>query len=84
MEGALIGIAESVDGVGARIDRLTAATARGRTQDSARLDDHDRSGPTIANDRKRSQTIAIANHGTARTSHVCSFQVRPEPGTKPA
>ena len=35
MEDALIGISE-------RVDRLTTAIARGRTQDLARFDDHDR------------------------------------------
>jgi hypothetical protein len=35
MEEAMIGIAE-------RVDRLTAAIARGRTQDLARFDDHER------------------------------------------
>ncbi len=34
MEDALIGISE-------RVDRLTTATARGRTRDLARLDDHE-------------------------------------------
>ena len=35
VEDALIGIAE-------RVDRLVSAIARGRTQDLARFDDHDR------------------------------------------
>jgi len=35
MEDALVGISE-------RVDRLTMAIARGRTQDLARLDDHER------------------------------------------
>jgi len=35
MEDAMIGISE-------RVDRLVTAIARGRTQDLARLDDHDR------------------------------------------
>lgn len=35
MEDAMIGIAE-------RVDRLTVAIARGRTQDLARFDDHER------------------------------------------
>jgi hypothetical protein len=35
MEEALIGISE-------RVDRLTSAIARGRTQDLAHLDDHER------------------------------------------
>jgi hypothetical protein len=35
MEDALLGISE-------RVDRLTAAIARGRTQDLARFDDHER------------------------------------------
>jgi hypothetical protein len=53
MEEALIGIAERVDGVGARMDRLTAAIARGRTQDLARLDDHDRRISAIEGRRRR-------------------------------
>jgi predicted nucleic acid-binding Zn-ribbon protein len=42
MEDALIGIAERVDGLGARMDRLATAIARGRTQDLARFEDHER------------------------------------------
>jgi chromosome segregation ATPase len=42
VEEALIGIAERVDNMSARIDRLTTAIARGRTQDLARLEDHER------------------------------------------
>jgi archaellum component FlaC len=49
MEGALTGIAEGFDGLGQRVerlgdrvDRLVTAIARGRTQDLARLDDHER------------------------------------------
>lgn len=53
MEEALIGIAERVDGVGARMDRLTSAIARGRTQDLARLDDHDRRLSAIEGRRRR-------------------------------
>jgi predicted nucleic acid-binding Zn-ribbon protein len=42
MEDALIGIAERVDGLGARMDRLATAIARGRTQDLARFENHER------------------------------------------
>jgi predicted nucleic acid-binding Zn-ribbon protein len=49
MEDALLGIAARVDTVSerldrlsGRIDRLVTAIARGRTQDLARLDDHER------------------------------------------
>ena len=44
VEDALIGIAE-------RVDRLVAAIARGRTQDLARFDDHERRVRTL--ERKR-------------------------------
>lgn len=48
MEEALIGIS-------ARVDRLTAAIARGRTQDLTRLDDHERRIRTLErrNGRRR-------------------------------
>ena len=42
VEEALLGIAERVDSLGARVDRLATAIARGRTQDLVRLDDHER------------------------------------------
>jgi archaellum component FlaC len=42
VEDALIGIAERVDNMAARMDRLATAIARGRTQDLVRLDDHER------------------------------------------
>jgi len=42
VEDALLGIAERVDHLGARMDRLATAIARGRTQDLVRLDDHER------------------------------------------
>lgn len=42
MEEAILTVADRVDGVSARIDRLTNAIARGRTHDIARLEDHER------------------------------------------
>ncbi len=42
IEDALIGIAERVDNMAGRMDRLATAIARGRTQDLVRLDDHER------------------------------------------
>jgi hypothetical protein len=48
MEDALIGISE-------RVDRLTTAIARGRTQDLARLDEHERRLRTLESGRKRSR-----------------------------
>lgn len=42
VEDALIGVAERVDNMAARLDRLATAIARGRTQDLLRLDDHER------------------------------------------
>jgi predicted nucleic acid-binding Zn-ribbon protein len=42
MEDALIDIAERVDGLGARMDRLATAIARGRTQDLTRFENHER------------------------------------------
>ena len=42
MEDALIGISERFDGLAGRMDRLVTAIARGRTQDLACLDDHER------------------------------------------
>lgn len=51
MEDALIGISE-------RVDRLTTAIARGRTQDLARLDDHERRLRTLErrNGRRRKKS----------------------------
>lgn len=46
MEEALIGMSE-------RMDRLTAAIARGRTRDLARLDDHDRRLHRLETRRRR-------------------------------
>ena len=45
MEDAMIGIAE-------RIDRLVSAIARGRTQDLARFDDHERRLRTLESRRR--------------------------------
>jgi hypothetical protein len=42
MEEAMIGVAERVGGLAARVDRLTVAITRGRMQDLARFDDHER------------------------------------------
>jgi sugar-specific transcriptional regulator TrmB len=47
VEDALIGISEGVDRLSQRTDRLTAAIARGRTQDLLRFDDHDRRIKTL-------------------------------------
>lgn len=46
MEEALIGISE-------RMDRLTAAIARGRTKDLSRLDDHERRLHSLESQRQR-------------------------------
>lgn len=42
LEGALLGVAEGVDRLVGRIDRLANAIARGRTRDLERFDDHER------------------------------------------
>ena len=42
VEDALVTVAETVDGVSARIDRLTTAIARGRTHDLVRFDEQER------------------------------------------
>ncbi len=54
VEDALIAVAERVDGMSARIDRLTTAIARGRTQDLTRFDEHDRRIRALERRRHRS------------------------------
>jgi hypothetical protein len=60
IEDALIGISEGVesfgahlDALGARVDRLTTAIARGRTQDLERFADHERRIRTLEGKRRR-------------------------------